>query len=155
MFCLGGDKVKAEPPPEATHARWMQTLLPLRADGWENISVAENAFVIYVSFRSAVHDGELVVVPVRSDWMDPQEQPPTRIGKFLSLISRIEFNCKTLTYRHLAETQYAGNNLTGEASSADAADLMTWTNIFPQPVAEQVLTAVCRRAETQSTDVSK
>jgi hypothetical protein len=81
--------------------------------------------------------------------------PPTRIGKFLSLNSRIEFNCETLTYRHLAETQYAGNNLTGEASSADIADLKTWTNIFPQSVAEQLLTAVCRRAGTKSTALSK
>jgi hypothetical protein len=43
MFCLGNFKVRAEPPPEAIHAHWMQTLLPLQDDGWENIAVAADA----------------------------------------------------------------------------------------------------------------
>jgi hypothetical protein len=155
LFCFANGTVRADAPPEATGARWMQTLLPLQNDGWENIAVAGSPFVVYISFKWAVHDEDRIVVPVRSEWMDPQEQPPTRIGKFLSLISRVEFNCKTMTYRHLAETQYAGRNLTGEASSADAAELNTWTNVFPQPVAESILAVVCSRGGTKSTAPSK
>ena len=155
LIFFGTGNAQAESPTEATHARWMQSLLPLQDEGWENIAVADSPFVIYVSFGSAIHDGEVVVVPVRSEWMSPQEQPPTRIGKFLSVISRIEFNCQAMTFRHLAETQYAGNNLTGEASSADAPELKAWANLFPQAVSAQMLTAVCSRAGTKPAPVGK
>jgi hypothetical protein len=155
LICLANSDVRADSPSEASHSRWTQSLLPLHDEGWENIAVAADSFVIYISNRPVVRDGDAAVVSVRSEWMDPQEQPPSRIGKFLSLISRIEVNCTTHTYRHVAETEYAGNNLTGEVSTADLPELKNWTNLFPEPVAQQIVMAACSRVGATSAAPSK
>ena len=146
-LCLACGSVDAGQPVETTASAWVQTLLPMHEDGWENVAVTDQRVVVSVAFRSAVRDGSIVTASVRAEWMNPQETPHTRISKFLSTISRIEYNCATGSYRNLFDVAYAGNNLSGEASSPDTSALGAWGTLFPEPIAQQILTAVCHRTE--------
>lgn len=139
------DQVSAIQPAEAPPASWLKSIRPMQEEGWEPVEVGSKLFVVYAAYSSAVHDGANVLVPVRSEWVDPQASPPTRISTYMSDLSRIEFNCAAKSYRHLADTAYAGNNLTGEASSADTNQLEAWTAMFPEPVGQRILSAVCSR----------
>jgi hypothetical protein len=139
------DQVAAVQPAETPPASWSKSIRPIQEEGWERVEVGSKLFVVYAAYSSVIHDGANVLVPVRAEWMDPQESPPTRISTYLSDLSRIEFNCAAKSYRHRADTAYAGNNLTGEAASADANQLEAWTAMFPEPIGQRILSAVCSR----------
>lgn len=147
---LGNNAVKADQviavqPTETPPASWLKSIRPMQEEGWERVEVGSKLFVVYAAYSSAIHDGANVLVPVRSEWVDPQASLPTRISTYLSDVSRIEFNCAAKSYRHLADTAYAGNNLTGEAASADTNQLEAWTAMFPEPFGQRILSAVCTR----------
>lgn len=138
-----GYSAPASAPADASAPGWTQHLQPLRAEDWELVPASSDQFVLYVSPASAVSQNSSITASVRSEWRDPQEEPHTRIGKFLSSISRVEFNCTTHALRHVSATAYAGNNLTGESSSADAAELDGWNALLLQPLSQQLLGVIC------------
>jgi|SRR5665213_3278217 len=142
---VAADQVTAVQPTTTPQASWLKSIRPMQEEGWERVDVGSTLFVVYAAYRSVIHDGANVLLPIRSEWMDPQASPPTRISTFLSDLSRIEFNCAAKSYRHLADTAYAGNNLTGEAASADSNQLEAWTGMFPEPIGQRILSAVCSR----------
>jgi len=139
------DQVNAVQPAETPPASWLKSIRPMQEEGWEPVDVGSKRFVVYAAYSSVSHDGVNAVVPIRSEWVDPQDTPTTRITTYLSDVSRIEFNCAAKSYHHQADTAYAGNNLTGEAASADANQLDAWTAVFPEPFGQRILNAVCSR----------
>jgi hypothetical protein len=150
LMWLGNNGVKADQviavqSTETPPAAWLQSIRPMQEEGWERVEVASKLFVVYAQYGSVVRDGATVSVPLRSEWVDPQASPTTRISTYLSDVSRIEFNCAAKSYHHLADTAYAGNNLTGESASADTNQLEAWTAMFPEPIGQRILSAVCSR----------
>ena len=115
---------------KADPMRWVRTLDPMSAGGWEFRTIAtDGSWAIFSSSHQLTRSRQLVTMWLRQEYAEPQTGYN---GKYLSVVEKVQYDCKKLLTRTLMLIYYTANNIQGGSDTESADPKETpWTVIVP------------------------
>ncbi len=133
---LADEKARAEGLSRDRQARkadpmaWVRSLNPMTAGGWEFRAVDnDGSWATFSTDHQLKRSGQQVTVWLRQEYAEPQTGSG---GKYLSVVEKIQYDCKKERARPLLVVYYADNNVQGNEQSEEAdAKTAEWNSIVP------------------------
>jgi len=123
---------------------WVRTLDPMSAGGWEFRAVAnDGAWATFSSTHQMKRSGQVVTIWLRQEYAEPQT---TEGSPYLSVVQKVQYNCKKEQMRDLLVVYYSGNNIQGSEQTDEADPKNTpWNAIVPGTREELNFLWACRQ----------
>jgi hypothetical protein len=110
---------------------WVHTLDPMSAGGWEfRAAAGDAAWAAFSTEHQLQRSGSAVTAWLRQEFSEPQQDP--RVGAYLSVVHKVEFDCHKNRVRPNLAIYYTDNNLRGVMQSVEMDPKQTsWGPIVP------------------------
>jgi hypothetical protein len=127
-----------------TRDAWAASLDKLPNGGWIFLMVSpDGTYAIFGSHRHATREGNIAAIWLRYEYRDQQKN--NMASQYRSEVERDMYDCSRITFKGVAFTYYASNNLGGDGLpyTYDEAKV-AWTPAIPGTVGDSLLDWACK-----------